>query len=342
MRAWLQHIPRGKARQLFMLGIIAVITLLTFNTIFAASTPDDYPREIIAALIGTLMAAIVTTLLLKEQTAGEETRERNVEIFRRKVDVYREFAAQVSESSEDGEFSVAELSALRRTLHHMALLSEPASVELAAAYVRQKAFPDEFDGASMTLAGVLDGFRKELGLAELAEALTDLDVVEQRIAGKITADISNEAAAILQGIKNQLVANLEVLGVELDFGETFDVVPAGDGCSAGITTKAGVSYGFYVSYDNISRVDGDLGLENFSRKQLAALKKAASPLGFATVNDPDYENLFPFSLETEKKVFPYDSEKLGNFDTESLSQAVSDLEKAALKLKSTRGPLADE
>lgn len=99
--------PNGLAYATIVL--IAAATFLTFNVLFSASTDGDYPREILAALVGTLMAAVITTLLLRHQSAGEEAKERNVEVFKQKIAAYDSFIESSLDFLADRELTAEEV-----------------------------------------------------------------------------------------------------------------------------------------------------------------------------------------------------------------------------------------
>ncbi|HBK82177.1 MAG TPA: hypothetical protein DDZ41_01035 [Flavobacterium sp.] len=84
------------------LTIIAVISfsLLVFGMVYENTLPKIV-EEINNASIGAILGAIVTVLLLSQQTASEELKERNVSVFEKKSQVYNEFMNEMWAVWED-------------------------------------------------------------------------------------------------------------------------------------------------------------------------------------------------------------------------------------------------
>lgn len=171
----------GNAVPYAAIVLIALSAFLTFNILFSASTADEYPREILAALIGTLMAGVITTLLLRQQSAGEELKERNVEVFRRKVDAYGAFIDLSLRHLREGLTDV-EADELRREVFRISLVSSAETVEVVTAYVRAHTLRD----SEIEMSEVIAAFRKELKLDPLDEnAFNDMSPIDAKLRGDI-------------------------------------------------------------------------------------------------------------------------------------------------------------
>lgn len=122
--------------QLFSVILIGIVSFLTFYVLFNQVTADDYMREIIAALIATILTVTITTLLLKSQTESEEAKERNVEILRRKIDSYNVFIDLIIDTMDQDEVTEDEAKAIRKQVYHLSLFSAPDTVQEVVLFVR--------------------------------------------------------------------------------------------------------------------------------------------------------------------------------------------------------------
>lgn len=67
--------------------IVFLITAVTFEIFELASLPGQF----FGTLLGVVITAIITVLLLQGQTKSEETRERHIMVFEKKQEIYFEF-----------------------------------------------------------------------------------------------------------------------------------------------------------------------------------------------------------------------------------------------------------
>lgn len=75
-----------------ILTIIFLITAVTFE-IFELSS---LPAQFFGTLLGVVITAIITVLLLQGQTKSEESRERNLMVFEKKQEVFFHFLTQLN------------------------------------------------------------------------------------------------------------------------------------------------------------------------------------------------------------------------------------------------------
>jgi hypothetical protein len=99
------------------LTIIAVISisLLVFGMVYENTLPKIV-EEINNASIGAILGAIVTVLLLSQQSASEESKERNVKVFEKKSEKYEEFINKIWEVWDDRKIDLLELSEVVKLL----------------------------------------------------------------------------------------------------------------------------------------------------------------------------------------------------------------------------------
>lgn len=86
--------------------VICGVLFLTATVVFRVFKIEGLPFQFLGALIGVVITAIITVLLLKGQTANAETLEKNVKVFERKQEVYHDFIAKVRAVVQDGEITI--------------------------------------------------------------------------------------------------------------------------------------------------------------------------------------------------------------------------------------------
>lgn len=174
IRSIFQHNP-----QLFSVISIGLLSFLIFYVLFQQVTTDDYLRQIISALIATILTATITTFLLKSQTESEEAKERNVEILRRKIDSYNVFIDSIIDTMDQDEVTEDEAKAIRKQVYHLSLFSAPDTVQEVVHYVRGHLLGDVEE---TDFIDVVQAFRQELKLDTSDELLgADLEAVDKLI-----------------------------------------------------------------------------------------------------------------------------------------------------------------
>ena len=85
-------------------GFIALIYIvLIFSDILSNS---DFPLHIVGTLIGMVLSAFITVLLLKGQTAVEEENDIGRRVFEKKQDVYFDFIETLEKITQDGKLNI--------------------------------------------------------------------------------------------------------------------------------------------------------------------------------------------------------------------------------------------
>jgi hypothetical protein len=112
------------------LWLLFVISLSFF--IFGLIYENQLPKlieEINNSAIGAILTAIITVLLLSQQSSSEELKERNVRVFEEKSQKYNLFIEKLWEVWDDREVSLEEMDVLIKMLSKdIVLYSKPATV----------------------------------------------------------------------------------------------------------------------------------------------------------------------------------------------------------------------
>ena len=90
----------------FISGVIVVF--------FRLFSLKDLWYETYAAIIGVVITAVITFILLKGQTENEEEREKSLEIHKRKIEVYASFVQEIWSKLDDNQLTQEEMLEIRR------------------------------------------------------------------------------------------------------------------------------------------------------------------------------------------------------------------------------------
>lgn len=280
--SWISSL--GPASQLTLIAAIFFLSFVTFNILFQATTGDNYFREIIAALIGTILAAVITTMLLRSQTRGEELKERNVEVFRKKVEVYEQFLDQTLGVMEDGQLSDEEIQKLRRSIYRLSLFSSEDTIAIATNFLRAQYVQD----CECDLREVITAFRRELALENVDElASWDMEAVETLLRADdpgTLAAIRSALGAFQDAVSDALTEKDRALAEPMTMTDPDGL---GNSISFDLTTPAGISYGLSLDYTDDPQepqfVEGYLDAGALPKNRKKIVLKLAHSLGFEDV-----------------------------------------------------------
>ena len=106
------------------LGILFTISIsiFIFNAIYQGSVPKIV-EEINNSSIGAILTAIITVLLLSQQSSSEEVKERNVRVFEEKSERFNTFINKLWDIWDDRVVSLEELNELIKLVSKDIVLS---------------------------------------------------------------------------------------------------------------------------------------------------------------------------------------------------------------------------
>jgi len=136
-------------RKLYIgLGILFTISIsiFIFNGIYQGSIPKIV-EEINNSSIGAILTAIITVLLLSQQSSSEEVKERNVRVFEEKSERFNTFINKLWEIWDDRIVSLEELNELIKLVSKdIVLYTKPETVDiilLKLITIAEQATPDK-------------------------------------------------------------------------------------------------------------------------------------------------------------------------------------------------------
>jgi hypothetical protein len=107
-----------------LLIIVAVsISVFLFFRTFSVHDFPPFAKEVMAALLGSVLTITITAVLLRYQTTSEMNRDKSVAVFQEKLKMYEGFCSLLSEIARDGRLKEDEEQALRPWAMRLSLVS---------------------------------------------------------------------------------------------------------------------------------------------------------------------------------------------------------------------------
>lgn len=92
-----------------LIGCLLLLALFVGVATLSGSWPgSDFSAQILSALAGAVVAAIITLFLLLGQTSSEEKKERNTKVFEEKLRIYQDFLHKLCDVIKDGRVTKEE------------------------------------------------------------------------------------------------------------------------------------------------------------------------------------------------------------------------------------------
>ncbi|MBQ3636511.1 MAG: hypothetical protein II951_12990 [Bacteroidales bacterium] len=99
----MKKLSKGSSQFVYLLvGCVFLMVVFVAIAILSGAWPgSDASAQIMSALAGSVVAAIITMFLLLGQTSSEEQKERNTKIFEEKLRVYQDFLHKLGDVVKD-------------------------------------------------------------------------------------------------------------------------------------------------------------------------------------------------------------------------------------------------
>lgn len=185
-----------KQKNLWIYGIITFAILGLGGAIAFGIIPlESLPSQFYGALVGTVITAIITILLLQGQTQTEENKERNVKVFEKKSEVFNNFIEQLWNVWEDRSVSLEELNELLKLVSKDIIpYAQPESSSAILSElnkIAEKSNPSESDSTNtnvtkqiqQSIFTIINILSKEIGLGgEIKDSISqELNALENKI-----------------------------------------------------------------------------------------------------------------------------------------------------------------
>lgn len=122
----------------WIIGIILLISIFLVIAVFSGniSNGELWPR-IYGALIGVVISAVITTILLIGQTSNANKREKQVAVFNEKLKRYQHFLEALLDIFEDGILEPSEAIKLKFAIANIAMNTPSHRVATISKYLRE-------------------------------------------------------------------------------------------------------------------------------------------------------------------------------------------------------------
>ncbi len=133
------YIFKGNASYIVIL-IVCVILLVVFVAIATTSGAwpgSDASAQILSALAGAVVAAIITMFLLLGQTSSEEKKERNTKVFEEKLKIYQDFLHKLCDVVKDMKIEPQEEIELAFQVSYIAMHTKSDSIKNISEQVKE-------------------------------------------------------------------------------------------------------------------------------------------------------------------------------------------------------------
>ena len=106
----------------FLLIVVVCISVFIFFRTFSVEDFPPFAKEIMAAMLGSVITVAITVLLLRYQTTSEVNRDKSIAIFQEKLRIYEGFSEFLCQLSQDGRVDDQGEQALRHWAMKLSLI----------------------------------------------------------------------------------------------------------------------------------------------------------------------------------------------------------------------------
>lgn len=125
-----------KENKYFNLTIVFTIMVLAFAVFFRVFTVYELPGQLLAAIIGVAITAVITQILLKGQGSQEMLQNRNAKIFEEKLTIYKDFLQKLCDVVKDQHIDDTEEIELQFQVANIAMHTSTESIEAISGNVK--------------------------------------------------------------------------------------------------------------------------------------------------------------------------------------------------------------
>lgn len=159
----------NKKRSTIVLVVIGVFLLISVfclvPLLFRIYDNNSLWPNFYGALMGVILTAVTTVVLLLGQTSSEEEKERNTKVFEEKISVYKEFLKMFCKIVEDGKIDETNKIQLQFQLSYIAMHTKSVHIRQISEQVKNivlKINADRIENYMPQLFTIVQSFREEL------------------------------------------------------------------------------------------------------------------------------------------------------------------------------------
>jgi hypothetical protein len=113
----------GRSTPLLVIVVAVAVAVFLFFRAFSLQDFPPFAKEILAALLGSVLTVTITAVLLRYQTASELDRDKSVAVFQEKLKMYEGFCVTLSEMTQNGSLGAETEHELRLWAMRLSLVS---------------------------------------------------------------------------------------------------------------------------------------------------------------------------------------------------------------------------
>lgn len=227
--------------------VICLVLLILFVSIAikSGSWPGlEASGQILSALAGAVVAAMITLFLLLGQTSSEEKKERNSKVFEEKLKIYQDFLETLNKVLEDGEISPEEALKLKFKISMITLHTDSQRINIISDSIKNIFLSvNKKQGKSITdqvelnqLYQIVNQFRLEiyddnkgLNKEDLNKTLENFAIIDESCKPgskpiEIKEDKGVSAIRPISEYCEELVESFAKIGWELKNDETHPII----------------------------------------------------------------------------------------------------------------------
>lgn len=212
-----------------LIGCLCLLALFVGVATLSGSWPgSDASSQILSALAGAVVAAIITLFLLLGQTSSEEKKERNTKVFEEKLQIYQDFLHCLYEVIKDGKVTREEAIALEFQTSYITMHTESTHIKTIAQQVYEIVDSLNTNGTSNAetasvnnaklmhnLFNIVEEFKKELyqsnpdkkDIENTQEAICAFSSIMEAVEVEQKEEVISEQSTSEQIEQRQVVAN---------------------------------------------------------------------------------------------------------------------------------------
>ena len=179
----------NKRRSTVILVVIGVFLLISVfclvPIIFGIYDNMSLWPNFYGALMGVILTAVTTVVLLLGQTSSEEEKERNTKVFEEKINVYKEFLQIFCKIIEDGKIDKTNKIQLQFQLSYIAMHTKSEHIKQISSQVKTivlKLTDDKIENYMPQLFTIVQSFREELYGDKSKLSQTDIKNIDAAIS----------------------------------------------------------------------------------------------------------------------------------------------------------------
>ena len=113
----------SRSTPLLVIVVAVAVSVFVFFRAFSLAEFPPFAKEVLAALLGSVLTVTITAVLLRYQTTSEINRDKSVAVFQEKLKMYEGFCSVLSKIAQSGTLNDDDEQTLRLWAMRLSLVS---------------------------------------------------------------------------------------------------------------------------------------------------------------------------------------------------------------------------